>query len=205
MKLSSRLSQLAAKLKTAHRGFTMIELLIVIAILGILAVAVLSAINPIEQIDRGRDTGSRSDAEQLSSAISRFHALRGYYPWFSSAGDEIVGLDWTDTSGTWEDNQEPNACNVLEKLSSGDGADCTGADELQQAFIDRITDDEYNPLFVYHRGDPGDSAYICFSPNSGAFTQEAQERCEDIIESGTPADFPVTNACAEDDYHICLP
>ena len=45
-------------------GFTMIELLIVITILGILAVAVLSAINPIEQINRGRDTGRQSDAEQ---------------------------------------------------------------------------------------------------------------------------------------------
>ncbi|NIT03538.1 prepilin-type N-terminal cleavage/methylation domain-containing protein, partial [Candidatus Saccharibacteria bacterium] len=53
------------------RGFTMIELLIVIAVIGILAIAVLAAINPIEQINRGRDTGSRSDAEQLIGAIDR--------------------------------------------------------------------------------------------------------------------------------------
>jgi prepilin-type N-terminal cleavage/methylation domain-containing protein len=48
-------------------GFTMIELLIVIAVLGILAVAVLAQLTS-EQINRGRDTGSRSDAEQLISA-----------------------------------------------------------------------------------------------------------------------------------------
>ena len=33
-----------------RKGFTLIELLIVISILGILAVAVLSAINPVEQL-----------------------------------------------------------------------------------------------------------------------------------------------------------
>ncbi|PIU02330.1 hypothetical protein COT66_00800, partial [Candidatus Shapirobacteria bacterium CG09_land_8_20_14_0_10_49_15] len=31
------------------KGFTLVEMLIVIAIIGVLAVAVLSAINPIEQ------------------------------------------------------------------------------------------------------------------------------------------------------------
>jgi len=66
------------KLRT---GFTMIELLIVIAVLGVLAVAVLSAINPIEQINRGRDTGSRSDAEQLLSAFDRFYTSQQIYPW----------------------------------------------------------------------------------------------------------------------------
>jgi prepilin-type N-terminal cleavage/methylation domain-containing protein len=38
-------------------GFTLIELLIVIAILGVLAVVVLVAINPIEQLARTRDGG----------------------------------------------------------------------------------------------------------------------------------------------------
>jgi prepilin-type N-terminal cleavage/methylation domain-containing protein len=65
-------------------GFTMIELLIVIAVLGILAVAVLASINPIEQINRGRDTGSRGDAEQLISAIDRYYAAKGYYPWMTT-------------------------------------------------------------------------------------------------------------------------
>ena len=61
-------------------GFTMIELLVVIAVLGILAAAVLSAINPIEQINKGRDTGHRSDAEQLLSAVDRYFALHELYP-----------------------------------------------------------------------------------------------------------------------------
>src|SRR5579872_4230016 len=72
------------------KGFTLIELLIVIAILGILATAVLSAINPVEQINRGRDTGTQSDAEQLISAIQRFNASNGYFPWLTGATDNIA-------------------------------------------------------------------------------------------------------------------
>ncbi len=62
-------------------GFTMIELLVVIAVIGVLAVAVLSSINPIEQINKGRDTRTRSDAAQLISAVDRFFATQETYPW----------------------------------------------------------------------------------------------------------------------------
>ena len=42
------------------KGFTLIELLIVIAILGVLAVVILVAINPQEQLARGRGGGRTS-------------------------------------------------------------------------------------------------------------------------------------------------
>ena len=82
----------------SQMAFTMIELLIVIAILGILAVAVLAAINPVEQINRGRDTGSRSDAEQLLSAIDRFYAYKGYYPWVTNPNNDSA-LPWRGVAG----------------------------------------------------------------------------------------------------------
>ena len=86
-------------------GFTMIELLIVIAVLGVLATAVLSAINPIEQINRGRDTGSRSDSEQLLSAFDRYYTTQELYPWQDTADDaadldlRIVNSAWKETGG----------------------------------------------------------------------------------------------------------
>jgi len=79
------------KLKS-QLGFTMIELLIVITILGILAVAVLSAINPIEQINRGRDTGSQSDTEQFLSSVDRYNAFQGYYPWQLDSDDTETSI-----------------------------------------------------------------------------------------------------------------
>ncbi len=55
--------------KKSQRGFTLIELLIVIAILGVLAAVVLVAINPIEQLKRGRDASRISGVSQLGDAM----------------------------------------------------------------------------------------------------------------------------------------
>lgn len=62
-------------------GFTLIELLVVISVIGVLAVAVLSSINPVEQINKGRDTGARSDAAQLINAVDRYYATQEKFPW----------------------------------------------------------------------------------------------------------------------------
>lgn len=65
----------------AKRGFTLIELLIVIAILGVLAVVVLVAINPVQQLARTRDAGRKSSVTQLGHAISAYYTARnGTYP-----------------------------------------------------------------------------------------------------------------------------
>src|SRR5258708_26246147 len=54
------------------RGFTLIEVLIVITILGVLAVVVLVAINPLEQIARAHDAGRVSTVAQLGHALSAY-------------------------------------------------------------------------------------------------------------------------------------
>ena len=54
------------------RGFTLIELLIVIAILGTLAVVVLLALNPIQQLARARDAGRVSAITQLGHSLEAY-------------------------------------------------------------------------------------------------------------------------------------
>lgn len=194
-------------------GFTMIELLIVIAVLGILAVAVLAAINPIEQINRGRDTGSRSDAEQLISAVDRFYASQGYYPWRTGAtdvesdGSAPVGSGAAfvpvDSGTQFTDGAE----SVLDKLSTG------GTAEIKTSFVTRVTDTTYNTLQIFNRGQQGDSTYVCFVPKSGAFAEEAKTRCGGAgatFGESLPVDLsPVaTTVCVADDSPanmVCLP
>ncbi len=55
------------------RGFTLIELLIVMAILGVLAVVVLVAINPVQQLARTRDAGRKSAVTQVGRALEAFY------------------------------------------------------------------------------------------------------------------------------------
>jgi type II secretory pathway pseudopilin PulG len=56
------------------KGFTLVEPLIVIAILIVVVLIVIAAINPIEQLNKAKDRASQANAENLLSAIYRFQA-----------------------------------------------------------------------------------------------------------------------------------
>lgn len=163
------------------KGFTMIELLIVIAVLGVLAIAVLAAINPIEQINRGRDTGSRSDAEQLLSAVDRYNASQLVWPW-QDAADDPDAVAWSQVT---EDSQAGSIpCSMLHNLRhDATDTDCLGTDEIKVSFVTRLIAARYNALYIEYGGGPGDSVYVCFSPQSMSFSQEADRRCDNADEA----------------------
>ena len=185
-------------------GFTMIELLIVITILGILATAVLSAINPIEQINRGRDTASQSDAEQLINAIERYNAFQEYYPWTTSQNADFTIGTLTTIGSDWDDG----TCEVLEKLSSSANSSCTGTNELKSSFTSRISGPTARRMFVFNGGNTGDSTYVCFIPQSQAMKTKAKDRCGGDTGPGLPTDVPTgiaSTLCTPGNEYVCLP
>ena len=62
-------------------GFTLVELLIVIALIAILSVAVLATINPIEQSNKAKDSTIQNDAAEVLNAYERYYAAQSSYPW----------------------------------------------------------------------------------------------------------------------------
>ena len=99
---------------------------------------------------------------------------------------------------------------MLENLGTSTDPNCPGTDEIKQAFISRILAARANALNVYYRGDPGDSVYICFNPQSKAFSQEAVSRCtEGLPDDLADIDAVICGACPASvgtgDNCLCLP
>jgi len=62
-----------------NKGITMLELLIVIAILAILTAVVMAVLNPVKKINLANDTNIKSNVSSIATAVS-VYATNGYYP-----------------------------------------------------------------------------------------------------------------------------
>ena len=64
--------------KNKQSGFTIVELLIVIVVIGILAGLVITTFNGIQQ--KARDTERETDIKAIHAQVEAFWAQKGYYP-----------------------------------------------------------------------------------------------------------------------------
>lgn len=65
-------------LKNKAKGFTIVELLIVIVVIGILATLVIVTFTGIQQ--KARDSKRKTDLNALDSHAEAYYASNGYYP-----------------------------------------------------------------------------------------------------------------------------
>ena len=65
-------------IKTTREGFTLIEILIVVAIIAILASVVLVGLGPTQQA--GRDARRISDLSEVQNGLELYYNKCGYYP-----------------------------------------------------------------------------------------------------------------------------
>lgn len=70
--------------KRAEQGFTIVELLIVIVVIGILAALVITTYNGIQQ--KGRNTERTTDLKALQGQLEAYYAQNGSYPASSQLG-----------------------------------------------------------------------------------------------------------------------
>jgi len=73
-----------------QKGFTIVELLIVIVVIAILAVITVVAYNGIQT--RARDTERQADINSVGKKLTEFRIINGYYPRYD---------DMVDNNMTW--------------------------------------------------------------------------------------------------------
>lgn len=96
-----------------NSGFTLVELLVVIGVLGVLAAGLLATIDPLEQFRKATDSNRRSASLELVNAITRYYAARQALPWDSAAAggaacnggaipasSQVTGVSAASTFGT---------------------------------------------------------------------------------------------------------
>ncbi|KKR86839.1 MAG: hypothetical protein UU34_C0009G0007 [Candidatus Curtissbacteria bacterium GW2011_GWA1_41_11] len=129
-------------------GFTLIELLIVIAILGILAAAVIVAINPGKRAAQARDAKRKQDINAIANALIGNYAIVGYYPWANTC---------VTSRGSFYMALAPN-CHINVTGSdwdSGGPADYFhSAIVVNQGFLKKLPLDPKNDTTYYYRYQP---------------------------------------------------
>jgi len=122
-----------------QQGFTIVELLIVIVVIGILAALVITTFNGIQQ--KGRDTERQTDIKALHGQLEAYYAQNGRYPTLANLNDatfrgtSMKGLDSAalkDPKGTAEELKASTTTNYYvytvspASCDNGSAGDCTG-------------------------------------------------------------------------------
>ena len=168
----------------SRQGFTLVELLIVIALIAILSVAVLATINPIEQANKAKDSSVQNDAAEVMNSYERYYANAQSYPWMaygpsgSKPSVESAMLLRSDTLGFGICNAgETSEAATTQVMSCETTSNTPGllisTDELKTAFMGK---DEFktvvggahpeNALWLYKEKGSGGGVYVCYVPKA---------------------------------------
>jgi len=198
-------------MKETNKGFTLMELLIVIGVLGILAAGLLAAIDPFEQLKKARDTNNRSAAIELLQSSQRYYATHGYLPWRKPAGADFTcpnSSNWDRLRPLVEDTSDPfDAIAVDADLAAGNEVfdcldDTLGADgEIKSTFFDGLATSLYVTSGTKTR------VAVCFAPEGRSNRTDTATKYQ--ISGATNADYVVTDVsgtstCPDQTLDTCL-
>ena len=148
--------------------FNILELVVAIALFGLLAFAVIYAIDPVERAKQDRDELYKEQAKSILEAVEKYAIKEGRMPWIES---EVGALAWTRIQ-----SERVGLQNLVEEglLSSSN---------------------EPEGVYLGKGKRPEDQVYACFIPESRALRVDyiplfAIEEGEALPEGGIPEFCP---------------
>lgn len=191
------------KRNVVKNAFTLVELLIVIALIAILSVAVLATINPIEQSNKAKDSTVQNDAAEVLNAYERYYASQASYPWIDVTSPPTGTVDTqvflnssmagfglcTVTAGVASPSDSCSPRNSQGLLLT--------TTELKDSFLEKnYTKDPKNVASAPGFGDMlylvkdavgnGNSIHVCFIPKAKA-NRTSNSKLKKLAVSGTSA------------------
>ena len=137
-----------------NKGFTLVELLIVIGILGVLASAVVVVLNPAELLRQARDSQRLQDLASINSALALYVA--------STSSPTFGTTDYSSlTSGSGDCNNGATAAGAQGNAVDGSGwvdvdlDSLTGGSPLSSLPIDPTNNSDYH--YCYDGDDSNDT------------------------------------------------
>lgn len=181
------------------KGFTLVELLIVIALIAILSVAVLATINPIEQANKANDSTVQNDAAEVMNAYERYYASQQAYPWqyFTNGGSNGIGaaaavMLRSDSYGFGICSDQVNVAGLQAADATAISTKCDASattpnllissSELKSSFAGKnefqeLSTSPQNALWTLKAKD-NNSIYVCYIPKANANRIDATKmRC----------------------------
>ena len=107
------------------KGFTLVEMLVVIGIISILSAFIIATLNPFEQFRKASDTQRKSDLAQVQRALEAYYQDFGRYP--TASANKIVynsnPVSWGTAFAPYIDvlPKDPNSQKKYVYVVSNDG------------------------------------------------------------------------------------
>ena len=151
-------------------GFTLIEVLIVVSIIAVLASLITTSL--IYARSQAKSAKTRSQIDQISNALKRFHSDEGYYPGSSFDADE---------------NAFPDVFDALlgERRPKGPGGrNAPYLDNIKEVDVETYDEDTetYRPISPDERYDPDVKKYLVDGYGIPLFYRENRSKDPDDVD-----------------------